>query len=136
MVVSRRSARGWWVMISLSVVVAAAIVLPPLLSARDREEMARALTGGNPQNAPSLLRRYGCAGCHTIPSLHGADGKVGPPLADLRSRVFIAGHLPNTGDNLIRFVASPQSTVPGTAMPDTGLNETQAHDVAAYLYAH
>ena len=134
--VSRQPARIGLIVMALLLTVVVAVALPPLLGARDREKMAQALTGGNPRNAPSLLRQYGCAGCHTIPSLRGADGKVGPPLTEIRARVYIAGHLPNTADNLIRFVVSPQSMVPGTAMPDTGLNEAQAHDVAAYLYAH
>src|SRR4051812_35706928 len=66
-------------------------VLVMCLSTTRRGQIARALTGGDASRAPPLLRRYGCAGCHNIPGIPGADGLVGPPLGDLRQRVFIAG---------------------------------------------
>jgi cytochrome c len=103
------------------------------LQASDRA-MAKALTRGDPARAPALLRRYGCVGCHTVPGLPGADGKVAPPLEELRSRVYIAGKVQNTPDNLIRWIVSPQALVPGSAMPQTGISESEARDVAAFLY--
>jgi len=132
--IPRSSAWLWFTAALVLLAAAAAIVVPEVTDARDRERMARVLTGGDPQNAPALLQRYGCSGCHTISSLPGADGKVGPPLDHLRERVFIAGVLNNTSDNLIRFIVSPQSTVPG-AMPNSDITESEARDVAAYLYA-
>lgn len=59
---------------------------------------------------------------------------VGPPLLWFARRTFIAGELPNTPANLIRWVRNPPSVEPGTAMPVLGLDEQQARDVAAYLY--
>lgn len=102
---------------------------------RQNESIARAMTGGDPARAPALIRRYGCAGCHTIPGIPGGDGKVGASLADLRSRVYIAGVAANAPDNLIRWIVSPQALSPRTAMPATGITEAEARDVAAYLYA-
>lgn len=32
------------------------------------------------------------------------------------------------------WLRDPQSVVPNNAMPDLGLNEQQARDIAAYLY--
>jgi cytochrome c len=102
----------------------------------DREEkVAIAITGGDPSRAPPLLRRYGCAGCHTIAGLPGADGKVAAPLDHLRQRVYIAGSIANSPDNLVRWIASPQAISPGSAMPDTGISEDEARNVAAFLYA-
>jgi cytochrome c1 len=49
-------------------------------------------------------------------------------------RTFIAGEVPNTPDNLVRWIQSPQSIEAGTAMPTLGLTEQQSRDVAAYLY--
>jgi len=98
--------------------------------------LAVALTQGHPARAPSLLRRYGCAGCHTISALPGAVGKVAPSLDHLRERVYIAGHLRNTADNLQRWIREPQTLSPGSAMPDTGISAEEARDVAAFLYAH
>lgn len=102
---------------------------------RQNESIASTMTGGDPSRAPALIRRYGCAGCHTIPGIPGADGKVGASLADLRSRVYIAGVAANASDNLIRWIVNPQALSPGTAMPATGITEAEARDVAAYLYA-
>src|SRR3954447_10817540 len=48
--------------------------------------LAMALTGGAPSRAPWLMTRYGCAGCHTIGGVPGADGQVGPPLKGLIER--------------------------------------------------
>jgi cytochrome c1 len=49
-------------------------------------------------------------------------------------RTYIAGELPNKPENLVRWVTSPQSVEPHTAMPNLGLTTQQARDVAAYLY--
>ncbi|WP_407168705.1 c-type cytochrome [Bradyrhizobium sp. ORS 111] len=99
-------------------------------------EVARTITGGDPSRAPDILRRYGCAGCHTIPGISGGDGKVGPSLAGLRHRVYIGGVSTNSPDNLVNWIVRPQSLSPNTAMPASGITEAEARDVAAYLYAH
>jgi cytochrome c1 len=59
---------------------------------------------------------------------------VGPPLADFAGRVFIAGEVPNTTASLIQWIRNPQSIEPKTAMPNLGVTEGQARDIAAYLY--
>jgi cytochrome c1 len=63
-----------------------------------------------------------------------ADGLVGPPLIHFSKRTIIAGYLPNNGDNLTHWIQHPQQIAPGNAMPDAGLTQQQAHDIAAYLY--
>ncbi len=98
-------------------------------------KVASLLTDGEPMRAPVLMRRYGCTGCHTVPGLPGAQGKVGGSLAGLRERVYIAGVLNNTSDNLVAWMMSPQTFSSKTAMPATGINRAEAQDVAAYLYA-
>ncbi|MBW0003273.1 MAG: cytochrome c [Hyphomicrobiales bacterium] len=118
------------------VLVAAGLELGPIADNRQRRSVAVALTGGDPARAPALIRRYGCAGCHTVPGVAGADGKVAPPLADLRERVFIAGVARHTPEALIRWIVAPQSLSPHSAMPATGITEAEARDVAAYLYAN
>jgi len=118
------------------VIVAAALGAARYISIRGSDlQMAKALTGGDPDRAPVLLRRYGCGGCHTIPGLSGADGKVAPPLEGLRQRIYIAGKLQNTPENLVRWIVSPQALAPGSAMPQTGISESEARDVAAFLYS-
>ena len=107
-----------------------------LIAAQSRQttEVARAMTGGDPERAPPLLRRYGCSGCHAIPGVPGAEGQVGGPLDGLRKRVFIAGPLPNAPDQLVDWIVSPPSFSPRTAMPVTGISREEARDVAAFLY--
>ena len=75
-----------------------------------------------------------CGTCHTIPGVNGAHGLVGPPLVSFGKRMYIAGQLPNTRENLVRWVRSPQTVEPDTAMPDLGLSDQQARDVAEFLY--
>jgi len=100
-----------------------------------RAALAISLTGGDPARAPDLMIRYGCAGCHTIPGVPGADGLAGPPLNSLSRRIYIGGVLRNTPENLLAWIVNPRSANPGTAMPVTGITEREARDVAAYLYS-
>ena len=88
---------------------------------------------GNPANGAALIRQVGCGSCHIIPGIRGAKGLVGPPLDHMSRRIFIAGLLRNTPENMTRWIMHPQSVVPRNAMPEMGLGETQATDIAAYL---
>lgn len=89
---------------------------------------------GNPQRGKQLIVSYGCGSCHTIPGIYTARGVVGPPLYFFSRRTMIAGELPNSPDNLVRWIRDPKAVEPGTAMPDLGLSDEQARDIAAYLY--
>lgn len=90
--------------------------------------------GGDAGRGRALIAAFGCGGCHDIPGVSGAAGMVGPPLGGFGQRTTVAGLLPNTPDNLERWLEAPQSVVPGNAMPDMGINPQEARDVAAYLY--
>jgi cytochrome c1 len=59
---------------------------------------------------------------------------VGPPLDGIGGRVYIAGVLENSPDNMIRWIRDPRGVDPMTAMPPTGATERDARDIAAYLY--
>ena len=95
---------------------------------------AAAMTGGDPSRGPDLLRKYGCQTCHTIPGVVGANGLVGPPLAGIASRAYIAGVLPNAPDNMLRWIRDPKGVDAKTAMPNTGVTASDARHIAAYLY--
>jgi cytochrome c1 len=97
-------------------------------------EPAWAVGGGDAGRGIRLIGSLGCAACHTIPGVAGARGNVGPPLSRFGDRVFIAGMLPNTPSNLVRWIRDPQGVVPGNAMPDMKVSEADARDIAAYLY--
>ena len=109
-----------------------------LLPACDRfkrpTERKQLVAGGDPKVGEKKLSQYGCVACHTIPGVTGGHGKAGPPLAGWADRRFIAGMLPNSPDNLVRFVQDPPRTAPGTAMPNVGVSEHDAQHIAAYLY--
>jgi cytochrome c len=91
-------------------------------------------TGGDPERGKETIRQSGCAACHSIPGIKGANGQVGPPLDHFARRVYVAGVLPNTPDNLIVWIRDPPEIDPLTVMPPSGLDEAEARDVAAYLY--
>jgi len=93
-----------------------------------------AIVGGNPSQGRDVIASKGCGSCHVIPGIHNAKGLVGPPLVFFSRRTMIAGELPNSPENLVRWLKDPPSVEPGTAMPDLGLTDQQAQDVAAYLY--
>ena len=80
------------------------------------------------------MRDYGCGACHRIPGVAGANGNVGPSLERLGSRVYLAGFLPNTPENLARWIREPQQIARTTAMPDLGVTAADAHAMAAYLH--
>jgi cytochrome c2 len=109
-----------------------------LLSACDgyqeRARVAAEMTGGDAERGRAAIRRYGCGTCHTIPGVEGAEAFVGPPLAHLPRRTYIAGVLTNTPDNLVRWVQDPPGVDPLTAMPKLGVTERDARDIACYLY--
>ncbi|HET9742624.1 MAG TPA: c-type cytochrome [Terriglobales bacterium] len=92
------------------------------------------VTGGDEVHGKELILNYRCGACHIIPGINGADGMVGPPLILFADRTMVGGELPNTPDNLVRWIVDPPSIEPGTAMPNLGLTDKQARDVAAYLY--
>jgi len=89
---------------------------------------------GNPATGKALLKSYGCGSCHVIPGIRTARGTFGPPLLFFSRRTMIAGELPNVPDNLVRWIENPHAIEPGTAMPDLGVGDRKAHDMAAYLY--
>jgi cytochrome c2 len=103
-------------------------------SSKDVELNARRMTGGDPSRGPALIHKYGCGACHTIEELPGVKGKVGPPLTGIGERVYLAGQLPNTPRNMMRWIQDPQTIERGTAMPDMGVTDQDARDLAAYLY--
>ena len=91
--------------------------------------------GGNPHRGRLAMRRYGCYSCHTIPGVPGAAANVGPPLATVGSRVYIAGVISNTPTNMIHWLTDPPAVDSLTAMPNLGVTENDARDMAAYLYS-
>jgi cytochrome c len=106
-----------------------------LLGCEPGVEFTAQLTGGSPQRGRETIRAYGCQSSHTIPAVRGANGLVGPPLNHIARRVYIAGILPNSPDNMLRWIQNPQAAIQQpTAMPNMGVSEADARDIVAYLY--
>jgi putative membrane protein len=89
---------------------------------------------GDPERGAVQIEQIGCGSCHMIPGIDGAQGLVGPPLDHMGRRIFVAGLLRNTPENMVKWLRDPQDVVPGNAMPDMGITEEQARDITAYLY--
>jgi cytochrome c1 len=118
-----------------------ALVLVPLVLGlvasackEDLAEKAAMMTGGDPSRGKSQIRAKGCAACHSVPGVPGATALVGPPLDHMASRVYLAGTLPNSPDNMREWIMHPQKIKPKNAMPDVGLTDADARDITAYLY--
>lgn len=90
--------------------------------------------GGDPARGRTAIALYGCGSCHAIGGITGARGRVGPPLTGIAERTMIAGEVPNTPEMIVRWIRNPQAIEPGTAMPNLGVDERTARDIAAYLY--
>ena len=90
--------------------------------------------GGDPARGRQLIVAYGCGACHHAPGVPGAVGAVGPSFDGFGTRAFIVGRLRNEPAGVIRWIRTPQAVRPGTLMPDLGVSEADAHDLAAYLY--
>jgi cytochrome c2 len=110
--------------------LAAAGPLPLGAAAADIGRPTWVVPGGDARRGAQWIGQHGCAASPT-----GARGNVGPPLERFATRTYIAGMLRNEPANLVRWIRDPQGVVPGNAMPDMGISEAQARDIAAYLYA-
>lgn len=106
------------VVLSIAAVAAAGILL-----AMQNSEPPRY---GDPQRGELLIRSYGCMACHE-------HGQVGPELTHMARRSYIAGRIPNIPIWMIAWIEHPQRVKPGTAMPELGVGERDARDIAAYL---
>jgi len=88
---------------------------------------------GNAAHGKVALEQYACASCHIIPGVTAPPGHVGPTLAAMRDRSIVAGLLANNPEGLIEWIRRPQMVSPGTAMPNMGVSQQDARDMAAYL---
>lgn len=115
---------------------------PPAAPAKDT---VRTTSAGASLEAPAsqdaevaegqkLFLTKGCAGCHSLVALNAPKGMLGPNLANIGARSWIAaGTLENTDDNLARWVRVPQEVKEGVLMPNLGISEAEAKSLAGYL---
>ena len=99
-------------------------------------DKAAAAVAGDPESGRQLFAAKGCVACHTAPGVPGATGTIGPNLGgigDPQKRPQLAGNLPNTPENLRRWIRDPGMVKPGTMMPNLNLTEKEADDLVALL---
>ncbi|MEH6641585.1 c-type cytochrome [Vreelandella glaciei] len=89
---------------------------------------------GDPVKGKAAITAYGCGSCHTIPNVPGANGRTGPPLERIATRTYLAGVLPNTPEEMERWIRAPETIDPRTAMPNMAVSVGDARDITAYLY--
>ncbi|MGH9342942.1 MAG: c-type cytochrome [Terriglobia bacterium] len=123
--------RFWLFIVAFS---AAAGLTSGCVGGRTLQKPKIPVTGGIASLGKQIMVQRKCGSCHTVPGIPGAHGVFGPPLTSIGDRTYIAGNFPNQPNNLVHWIMSPTSMKPKTAMPDLGLSEQQARDVAAYLY--
>jgi len=81
----------------------------------------------------SAFLHQSCVNCHRIRGT-SAQGTYAPDLTHLMSRQTLAsGIVPNTPENLRRWLADPQPMKPGCLMPAFGLTDRERNDIVAYL---
>lgn len=114
--------------------LAACAMLAATLAGCDDDIEPLRVPGGEAARGKALMAQYQCGSCHAIPGVKAARGTAGPPLDTFGLRSYIAGHIPNQPDNLVRWLRDPPAMVPGTPMPKLGLSEDEARHMAAYLY--
>jgi mono/diheme cytochrome c family protein len=101
---------------------------------RPQDSEARWEPKGAVERGRVAIQQYACPTCHVISGIRGPDTQVGPPLSGIASHVYLAGALLNTPTQMVRWLQNPQQIKPLTAMPDLGVTERDARDIAAYLY--
>jgi len=80
-----------------------------------------------------IFERTSCINCHTVAGTP-ANGRFGPDLTHLMSRDTIgAGILPNTPENLSRWIRDPAVFKPGSLMPAMGMSDAELEAVTAYM---
>jgi cytochrome c len=99
-----------------------------------KDEPKSIVPGGDIEQGLRLVTQYQCGACHVIPGVQGAAGDEGPSLDYIGRLSYIAGGIPNSPDNMVRWLRVPHAVKPGTEMPPMGLTEQEARHMAAYLY--
>lgn len=94
---------------------------------------ARAPSGAQAIAGAQFIKTIACGGCHTIRGT-GLAGVVGPDLTHIGSRTSLASvTLPNTPQNMTRWIADPQAVKPESSMPRIAMPPDRLAEIVAYL---
>jgi len=100
-----------------------------------RRASTAGLTPGSEQAARGqrVFNRESCAGCHAVRGTQ-ATATIGPDLSNFGERQWIGSlTVPNTPENLSRWIVEPDRVKPGNLMPPTALSPDDLAAVVAYL---
>jgi cytochrome c oxidase subunit 2 len=85
------------------------------------------------QEGSRIFQQMTCVNCHTINGTQ-AKGQTAPDLSHFGGRQTLgAVLLPNTPENLSRWLKNPQEVKPAVLMPDLKLTDVQVSALTAYL---
>jgi cytochrome c oxidase subunit 2 len=85
------------------------------------------------ETGQKVFEQQACVNCHTVRGTM-ANGRYGPDLTHLMSRDTIgSGIVPNTRENLLRWITDPNDFKPGCLMPAMHLTSEQNRQITAYL---
>jgi cytochrome c oxidase subunit II len=100
-------------------------------------QAAAAGQGAEYASGEKLFTAKGCVACHSLYAVNAPKGMVGPNLANVGSRSYIAaGTLKNTDENLAHWIRDPQGVKKGVLMPNLGVTQAEAQALVAFLRAH
>src|SRR5579875_2077041 len=117
--------------VCLLIVLIAQATLVACGGASARQHVGQVTSGGNVARGARMIEYYGCGSCHIIPGISGAFGRAGTPLSGIASRIYIAGVLQNTPQNMVRWIKNPKAVDEKTLMPYLGVTDKDAEDIAA-----
>ena len=93
--------------------------------------------GADYATGEKLFTAKGCVACHALYAVNAPKGMVGPNLANVGARSYIAaGTLKNTDENLSHWIRDPQGIKKGVLMPNLGVTPAEAQALVAFLRAH
>jgi len=97
------------------------------------EAAAQLVQQVNAHNGKLVFEQQACINCHTVAGTV-ANGRYGPDLTHLMSReTLAAGAMPNTPENLKKWIDDPDIFKPGSLMPAMHLTDRQNAQITAYL---
>jgi cytochrome c oxidase subunit II len=83
-----------------------------------------------------LFTAKGCVACHSLVAVNAPKGMIGPNLANVGARSYIAaGTLKNTDENLAHWIRDPQGIKKGVLMPNLGVTVPESQALVAFLRA-
>jgi cytochrome c oxidase subunit II len=106
---------------------------PAEFAAWVRGQQQPAVQDASVETGRRVFESNACMNCHTVAGTP-ADGRFGPDLTHLMSRVTIAaGAAENTHDNLRLWIQNPSALKPGSLMPAMKLSDADLDAVVNYM---